>query len=47
MVRRYLLTMEYSTAVGEISPTLLIARPANVLTRGLHAVIKLLLDDCL
>ena len=47
MVSRYLLTMEYSTAVGEINPTLLITRPANVLTSGLHAATKLLLDEFL
>lgn len=36
MVSRYLLTIEYSIALGEIKPTLLIKRPAKVLTSGLH-----------
>ena len=36
IVSKYLLTIEYSTALGEIKPMLLIKRPAKVLTSGLH-----------
>lgn len=47
MVSRYLLTMVYSMAFGEINPILLNTRPANVLTSGLHAATKLLVEECL
>ena len=39
IVSRYLFTMVYSDAFGEMKPMLLSNRPASVLTSGLHVTL--------